>query len=250
MIELLNLSLLAWLTIVVAAFLTGVLHGATGMAGGVVMVLVLGYIIDIKAGIAAMTCALIISHSSRVFFYAGDINRQLVLRVLLFAAPTIVLGSWLFTYLDARIIALVFAVFLTLSFPIKYWAKHYKLKTSPQLLSAVSVVWGMLAGNVVGPGFFLAPFLLGTGINRLTFVGSLAAITLGMNLIKLSVFGVAELMSWPLLALGVLMGVCSIPGNWLGRKLLILMGDRDHRLIIDVLTVAMIGNFVWLAVKG
>ncbi len=36
---------------------------------------------------------------------------------------------------------------------------------------------GGLAGNIIGPGFFSAPFLLGTGMNRLAFVGTLATIT-------------------------------------------------------------------------
>jgi uncharacterized membrane protein YfcA len=106
-----------------------------------------------------------------------------------------------------------------------------------------------LAGNVIGPGFFLAPFLLGTGMNRLTFVGTLATVTLVMNVLKMAVFGVTDLISWELFYFGVAIGVITVPGNWVGRSLLKRMHDSDHRLIIDVLTILMIINFFYLAIK-
>jgi uncharacterized membrane protein YfcA len=105
----------------------------------------------------------------------------------------------------------------------------------------------MLAGNVIGPAFFLAPFLLGTGMNRLAFVGTLASVTLVMNVLKLSVFGATDLINYELFLLGILIGVMTIPGNWVGRSILKRMQDREHRLIIDFLTVLMIVNFVYLA---
>ena len=116
-------------------------------------------------------------------------------------------------------------------------------------MAAVSSVWGMLAGNVIGPGFFLAPFLLGTGMNRLTFVGTLATVTLVMNILKLSVFGATDLLNRELMFLGVVIGLITIPGNWLGRSVLKKMSDSHHRTIIDVLTVMMIVNFIYLAIK-
>ena len=105
----------------------------------------------------------------------------------------------------------------------------------------------MLAGNVIGPAFFLAPFLLGTGIDRMAFVGTLATVTLVMNILKLSVFGATDLLNSQVITLGVVIGLMTIPGNWLGRSILRKMKDSDHRLIIDVLTVMMIVNFVYLA---
>ena len=111
------------------------------------------------------------------------------------------------------------------------------------------MIWGMLAGNVIGPAFFLAPFLLGTGMNRLAFAGTLASITFVMNALKLTVFGATNLITYELLVLGVLIGVMTVPGNWVGRSILKKMKDTDHRLIIDILTVLMIVNFIYLAAQ-
>ena len=232
-----------------AALLTGALHGTTGMAGGVVMASILAHLLGIKSAVPVMTVALIISHLSRAIIYVRETDWSTAGRVLLFGCLTIIIGAIIFSKISATTVAIVFAAFLTISFPVKYWARQHKIKTGPKLLAAVSSVWGMLAGNVIGPGFFLAPFLLGTGMNRLTFVGTLATVTLVMNILKLSVFGATDLLNRELMLLGVVIGLITIPGNWLGRSVSKKMSDSHHRTIIDVLTVMMIVNFIYLAIK-
>ena len=245
----LDLGAAALAGIGVAAFLTGLLHGATGMAGGVVMAAILAHPVGIKTAVPAMTVALIFSHLSRALMYARESDWAIARRVLLFGCPTIIVGAVIFGHIDPRTVAIVFAAFLTASFPIKYWARRHEVRTGPKLLAGASAVWGMLAGNVIGPGFFLAPFLLGTGMNRLTFVGTLATVTLAMNVLKLAVFGATDLVDTDIFLLGVLIGLITIPGNWAGRQVLRRMRDSDHRIVIDLLTVMMIGNFIYLATR-
>jgi uncharacterized membrane protein YfcA len=243
----LSVPLLA--AILIAAFATAILHGAIGMAGGVIMAAILAHFIGIKAAVPVMTTALILSHLSRAVMYFRDTDWKIAFRVLLFGCPTIIVGAVIFSTISPRTIAIVFAAFLIASFPIKHWARKHQIKTGPKLLAAASAVWGMLAGNVIGPAFFLAPFLLGTGMNRMAFVGTLASITLVMNVLKLTVFGATDLINYELFLLGILIGVMTIPGNWLGRSILKRLQDSDHRLIIDFLTVLMIVNFTYLAIN-
>jgi uncharacterized membrane protein YfcA len=233
----------------VASFLTAILHGATGMAGGILMAAILAHIIGIKTAVPVMTVALIMSHLSRAIMYAQETDWAIAKRVLFFGCPTIVIGALIFGWISPTAIAIVFAAFLTLSFPVKYWARRHDIKTGPRLLAVASSVWGMLAGNVIGPGFFLAPFLLGTGMNRLTFVGTLATATLAMNVLKATVFGATELMDLQVFMLGVAIGLVTIPGNWIGRSVLKRLKDSDHRVAIDVLTAIMIVNFIYLAAQ-
>ncbi len=70
-----------------------------------------------------------------------------------------------------------------------------------------------------------------------------------MNVIKGSVFGITDLMNLELFVLGVAIGLITIPGNWAGRAILKRMKDSDHRVIIDILTVMMIINFIYLALQ-
>lgn len=243
-------SLLVWCIVVVSAFVAALIHGATGMIGGILMTAIMSQIIGVKAAIPVMTCALIFSHASRVVLYWRETDRAIAKRVLLFGTPTLILGAYVFSYLNENVIALSYASFLLVCMPVKHWAAKNKIQTSPTMLATASTFWGFLAGNVVGPGLFLSPFLLGTGMNRLTFVGTLAIITFLMNVIKLTVFSGTQVFDTSLLLLGIIIGLLSIPGNWLGKKLLVKLSDRAHRLILDGFTLAMIANFVMLGVQG
>jgi uncharacterized membrane protein YfcA len=244
-----ELGLPTLLFIGIASFLTAILHGATGMAGGIMMAAILAHVIGIKAAVPVMTVALILSHLSRAIMYAQNTDREIAKRVLLFGCPTIVIGALIFGRISPTTIAIVFAVFLALSFPVKNWARRHDVKTGPGLLAVASSVWGVLAGNVIGPGFFLAPFLLGTGMNRLSFVGTLATVTLAMNVLKSTVFGATALIDQQMFMLGAGIGLLTIPGNWIGRLVLKRLKDSDHRVVIDVLTAIMIVNFIYIAVE-
>ncbi|MDG2090829.1 MAG: sulfite exporter TauE/SafE family protein [Gammaproteobacteria bacterium] len=233
--------------IIAVAFVAGIIHGAIGMVGGLIMTGVIAHFIGIKPTVPVITCALIFSHLSRGYLLRKNVDFWAVRHVLLFGLPTVIAGSVFFGYLSPRVIALIFGSVLTISVPIKYWARKNSIKTGPKLLAGASVVWGGLAGNVIGPGFFLAPFLMGTGMNRLAFVGTLATITLVMNLIKISVFGFTDLLTPELIILGIIAGLSTIPGNYLGHKLLKKMSDGTHEKIIDVMTLILVSNFFYLA---
>ena len=84
-------------------------------------------------------------------------------------------------------------------------------------------------------------------MNRLTFVGTLATITLVMNLIKVSVFGYTDLLTPELIFLGVIAGLSTIPGNYLGQKVLRRMTDGIHEKIVDGMTIVLVANFFYLA---
>ncbi len=237
------------LLILSVAFLSAILHGATGMAGGIVTAAVLSHILGIKQAIPAISCALVFSHCSRVALYWRDTDWRVCKKVLFWGSPGIILGAYIFSFLSPQLVAIIFATFLIISFPVKYWANKHHLKTGDKVLAMASSVWGVLAGNVIGPAFFLAPFLLGTGMNRLAFVGTLAIVTLVMNLIKLSIFGAVDVLNYRLFTLGVIIGLITIPGNWIGRHILKKIDDQKHKTIIDVLTVMVIINFIYLAIK-
>jgi uncharacterized membrane protein YfcA len=135
-----DLSIQVVLLIAAAALLTSTVHGATGLAGGVLMAAVLSHVLGIKVAIPVMTCALLFSHCTRVLLYRRDIDWRTAGWVLLFGLPTVALGALIFTVLSARTVALVFALFLIASFPIKTWAQHHNIKTGRKLLALASSI--------------------------------------------------------------------------------------------------------------
>ena len=236
--------------LLLTGFLASILHGATGMAGGLVMAAVFSHLLGIKTAVPVITAALIISHFSRGILFHKEADWGTAGFVLLFGLPTIIIGAVVFGYMEPRLLALLFAGVLLLSFPIKYYARARGIRTNRSTLAVASSVWGMLAGNVIGPAFFLAPFLQGTGMNRLAFVGTLAALTLVMNMVKVSVFGVTGSITGEWFLLGLAVGLATVPGNILGKRILVRMSEGGHRRTVDVLTLLLIINFVYLGLSG
>lgn len=237
-----------WLAVIaLAALVTSAIHGATGLAGGFLMAAVLAPIIGVKPAVPAMSIALLISHMSRGLFNRRDIDWQAARDVMMFGAPMVIAGALVYGLLPAQIIAILLAAVLLISLPLRRWAKRRKVTTSRPTLRGVGAVWGFLSGNTIGPGMLLTPFLLGAGLTRQAFVGTLATVTLVNHVLKIGVFGATSLLGQQVLLIGLFIGAISIPGNLLGRRVLNGMSDDSHGWIVDALTLIGALNFIYLA---
>ncbi|MFK7902248.1 MAG: TSUP family transporter [Nitratireductor sp.] len=237
--------------IAIAGFtlITSAIHGATGVAGGFLLSAVLASIIGVKPIVPVMSVALLISHSSRVFLNSAHFDKKAFFSVIKTAVPCIILAALFYGRLSSFSIALILGFVILMSIPLRRWAKKQEIKASSKTLSSVGTVYGALSGVSVGPGLLLAPFLLGHGLSRQAFVVTLAAIALITNITRLSVFGFDNLLSTNYIILGVLIGVFTIPGNWIGRSYLRKMSNENHSSFVDVLTVLGAMNMFWVAFK-
>jgi len=95
----------------------------------------------------------------------------------------------------------------------------------------------------------LIPFMLGYGLTKEAFVATLAVIALLTNVTRLTVFGVSDLFNADIIIIGLLLGLVSIPGNWLGRYILRKISSDRHSGIVDILSIIGALNFFWLAFK-
>ncbi len=231
----------------VAALVTSAIHGATGLAGGFLMAAMLAPIIGVKPAVPAMSIALLISHLSRGVFNRRDIDWPSARDIMMLGTPMVIAGAIVYGLLPPQIIALLLAFVLIVSLPLRHWAKRRNVRTSRPMLRGVGAIWGFLSGNTIGPGMLLTPFLLGTGMSRQAFVGTLASVTLVNHILKIGVFGATNLLGGQILAIGLFIGVLTIPGNLAGRRLLNGMSDASHGWIVDGLTLIGALNFLYLA---
>ncbi|MEM8751142.1 MAG: sulfite exporter TauE/SafE family protein [Pseudomonadota bacterium] len=244
-----DLSLLTLAVICVAALATSAVHGATGVAGGFLMTAVLASVIGVKPVVPVMSVALLISHSSRALLNLPDFNKRAFFAVTLVAVPCIVAGALIYGRMSSSLVAAVLGTIVLISIPLRRWAMNRKVRTSTITLNAVGAVYGALSGVSIGPGMLLIPFMLGYGLAKEAFVATLAAIALVTNVTRLTVFGASDLLDMRYLALGILIGLLTIPGNWLGRTVLRRMTNAGHATLVDVLTVIGALNFFWLALR-
>ncbi len=239
-----------FLAILLAGLVTSAIHGASGVAGGFLMAAILAPLIGIRPLLPVMSVALLVSHSARALLNIEDFNRKAFAAVTVSSIPAIVLTAIAYGRLSSSVIAVVFAMAIVLSIPLRRIAARRNVTATKKTLTGAGAIYGLISGLAVGPGMLLIPFLLGYGLTRQSFVATMAVIALTTNVTRVAVFGGTNLLDWNFLALGLALGLITIPGNWLGRWLLRRMNNESHASLVDILTVIGALNFFWLAWRG
>ena len=96
----------------------------------------------------------------------------------------------------------------------------------------------------------LSPFLLGFGLVTEAFVATMAIISMSTNVVRIGVFGGADVLTSQYALLGLLVGLIMVPGNWIGRAILRRMTVTLHGYLVDGLAVLGALNFVYLAITS
>ena len=244
-----EIGVIPLLILLVASFITSMIHGATGIAGGFLLAAVAAPIMGLQNVVPVLSITLLISHGSRALFNARQFDKQTYFRVMLPAIPFIIVAALTYGRLSNFAIAFLLGSVVLLSIPMRRWANKLKIKTSNKMLMGAGAVYGTISGVAIGPGMLLMPVLLGVGMNREAFVATLAAIALTTNLIRASVYGSADILSADTFLLGVLVGLATIPGTWLGRGILRRMTDARHIAVVEWLIVLGGLNFYWMAYR-
>ena len=235
------------LAVVLAALVTSSIHGAVGVAGGFIMTAVLALLIGVRPVIPVMSIALIVSHASRGLFNLRDFDRSVYGNISWISIPMIVAGAVAYGFLPVSVVALILGLVILSSIPVRRWAMARNIKTGKSTLRLVGGIYGLLAGASIGPGMLLPPFMLGTGMGKEAFVATMAMIALTTNIVRVAVFGGIDLLAVQYVLLGLLIGLVTIPGSWIGRTILRRMASGTHHGLIDFF--AMVGglNFLYLA---
>ncbi|WP_308916627.1 sulfite exporter TauE/SafE family protein [Jannaschia sp. LMIT008] len=236
--------------VLVAAFVTSVVHGGTGIGGGFLMAIVLVPLIGVKPVVPVMAVALTISGVARVFLNRDALDWSAYGYVMVSAAPCVVFGAFVYAWLDATAVAFVLSLTILAFVPLRHWAARRSIQAGPRALAGAGSVYGVISGASLGAGMLLIPFLTGYGLTRRQFVGTLAAIALTMNVTRMAVYGGTDLLGDGWLELGILCGLATLPGNWVGQKVLRGMGEGRHALAVDALTIFGGLNLLRIALSG
>ena len=126
-----------WALVLLSAFAGAVVGGIGGFGTGVILTAVLVPILGVKATVPTLALAGVIINSGRFWFYRADIDWPTAGRVLLGALPLLVLGTWLYSRLDARPLGLVMGTLVVLSVPMRRWLKRRRWQVGPGGMLAV-----------------------------------------------------------------------------------------------------------------
>lgn len=236
--------------IAIAAVVTSSIHGAIGVAGGLLMTAILAQLIGVRASVPVMSIALLISHGSRSLLYIPAFDWRAFTVVMAAAAPFIALTGWVYATLPVGALASVLAAIVFAMIPLRHWAAHRRIVAGPSVLGGAGAVYGFFAGASIGSAAILSPFLLGYGLVKEAFVATMAGIALATNAVRIGVFGAVDLVTSQYALLGLVVGTIMIPGNYVGRTILKRLSIVQHGLLVDLMAALGGLNFLYLALRG
>ena len=210
--------------------------GAVGGFGtGVILTAALTPLIGVKQVVPVLAVAGVIINLGRFWFYRGSLDRRTFVVVLGSALPFLVLGTWIYSVLDARAVGTLLGAVVIASVPLRRWLKHHKIVLDRAGLAAGAGVFGLASGVASGTGMILISVLLGAGLTGPAVLATDALATILLDLCKAALFHRFDLLRPDAVFLGSVIGAAAFPGSAAGAWLVNRMGAHLHIVFMETL---------------
>ena len=219
------------------ALFASLVGGLAGYGTGALMPLVLVPLIGAEPVVPIIAISAVFTNISRFTAYISYIDRRRALIVIAAAALTTALGAYGYTRLTNAGAALVIGTMLISSVPLRRLAKRRDVRIGDSGLAASAVGYGVVVGGTSGSGVILLSLLMAAGLEGAAVIATDAVISVATSIIKISVFGLAGVVTAQVLAFALLIGVIAIPGAFLARAFVERMPVHIHTAILDAAVI-------------
>lgn len=240
-------SLSTGLLIALVCFAAAIVGAMSGFGSGLIISAAVAPILGVKAVVPVISVAMIIANAARIWVYRDQLDRRTALVILASAIPASVLGAFVYVHLDPRVVAGVFGVMLLASVPFNRTLRKRAWSAGPATLGLGGATFGFLSSNALGAGLLIIPMLMGAGLVGPAIIATDAAIAVGTSLFRVAAFSALDALTWPLALIGVLMGLCTIPGAWMAAWVIRRTDMRLHTVLIEVFVIIAGLGFLWQA---
>src|SRR6201999_4001911 len=104
-------------------------------------------------------------------------------------------------------------------------------------LAAGAVGYGVVVGGTSGSGVILLSLLMAAGLEGAAVIATDAVVSIITSVIKISVFGLAGVVTPQVLAFAILIGGIGVPGAFLAKAFVERMPVHIHTAILDVAVI-------------
>lgn len=243
-------QLLPWLLVGAVAFGAAVLGGLAGYGTGLVLPVVLAPLVGVINVVPVMALAMLMANASRVAAFWRDVQWLHVRRVAWLGVPACLVGAYAYTLLDARWVALLLGAFLLASMPLRRALKRANHGLGARGEMGAGAAYGAIDGAMTGTGVILISLLLACGVQGAALIGTDAVISALLGVVKVALFGGFDRLDASLALTGALVGLCTLPGAFVARRLLTLIPARVHGLLMEAVVLLGGTAFLWRAVAG
>jgi uncharacterized membrane protein YfcA len=233
-----DISLAQLLLVAGVALFASVIGGLAGYGTGALMPLVLVPLVGAEPVVPIIAISSIFTNLSRFVAYLRYADRRRALIVIACAILTTALGAYGYTRLTSAGAALVIGSMLILSVPLRRLLRRHAVRIGDTGLAAGAVGYGVVVGGTSGSGVILLSLLMAAGLEGAAVIATDAMISLATSVVKISVFGLAGVVTAQVLALAILIGAIAIPGAFLAKAFVERMPVHIHTAILDAAVIA------------
>jgi len=245
-----EISLLQLLLVATVALFAAVVGGLAGYGTGALMPLVLVPLIGAEPVVPIIAISSLFTNSGRAAAYLRYVDRRRALIVIAAAALTTALGAYGYTLLTNAGAALVIGAMLILSVPLRRSLRRRDVRIGEAGLGAGAIGYGVVVGGTSGAGVILLSLLMASGLEGAAVIATDAVISLTTSLIKISVFGLAGVVTPQVLAFALLIGFVALPGAFLAKAFVERMPVHIHTAILDVAVITGGAVMIWSALRS
>lgn len=219
------------------ATFASVIGGVAGYGTGALMPLVLVPIVGAEPVVPIIALSALFNNGSRVAAFRQHVDWRRAAIIVLFAAPTCVLGAWGYTLLTGKGALIVIGTMMAASVPLRRILRSRGFILSERGLAGAATGWGVLVGGTTGAGIVLLSMLMAVGLQGAAVIATDAAISVVMGLIKIVVFGWAGAMTANVIAVALLIGIAALPGAFIAKLIVDRLPLHIHTAILDAVVV-------------
>ena len=223
--------------IVVLAAFSAVTGGVAGYGTGALMPLVLVPMVSAAPVVPIIAISALFTNSARVLAFRRLLDPRRALIAVICALPTCVLGAWLYTLLSGRGAALVIGSSLITTVPLRRLLKRRGHRLGEKGFAAAAAGWGVVVGGTTGAGVILLSLLMATGLEGAAVIATDAAVSIGMGIVKVSVFGAAGVLTPTVIVIALLIGAIAFPCTFLAKLIVARMPVHVHTALLDAVVV-------------
>jgi uncharacterized protein len=229
------------------ALLAAIIGAVGGFGTGVILTATLTPLLGIKVVVPVLAVAGVIINAGRFWFYRQFVDRKALVVSMIAALPFLVLGTWLYSMLDARTVGTILGVVVIASVPVRRFFKARQVTLGTPGLAVGEAVFGLASGIASGVGMIQVSVLLAAGLSGPAVLATDALATIALDLCKAALFQRFDLLDADIAATGVLIGIATIPGSALGAWLVNRLGAHLHVLFMEGLILGGGTLMLWHA---
>ena len=240
-----DISLVQLALVAGVALVASVVGGMAGYGTGALMPLVLVPLIGAEPVVPIIAISAIFTNLSRATAYRRHADRRRAGIVIVASAITTALGAYGYTMLTGTGAALVIGTMLILSVPLRRFARRRRLRIGDAGLGLGAIGYGVVVGGTSGSGVILLSLLMAAGLEGAAVIATDAMVSLATSAIKISVFGLAGVVTAQVVAFALLIGGVALPGAFFARNFVERMPVHIHTAILDAAVI--IGGLVMIS---